>query len=82
MATFCLMAAVFVLCTTRLGPYYIVRQPMVAVAIRMICINFGATGTQLLLARNREIERQRQARKGLTVALNRALLLLREQGRP
>ena len=44
MATFLLLTAVFVLCTTRLGPYYLIRQPLVAVAVRLICISFGATG--------------------------------------
>jgi|AntAceMinimDraft_5_1070358.scaffolds.fasta_scaffold149506_1 hypothetical protein len=43
-ATFLLLTAVFVLCTTRLGAYYLIKQPLVAVAVRVICIFFGATG--------------------------------------
>jgi len=44
MATFLLLSAVFVLCTTRLGEYYLLKQPLVAAAVRWISVYYGATG--------------------------------------
>jgi len=42
--TFALLSAVFLFCTTWLGQHYHVKQPMVAIAIRVIIIHFGSTG--------------------------------------
>jgi len=46
MATFLLLSAVFVLCTTRLGEYYLLKQPLVAAAVRWISVYYGATGEE------------------------------------
>jgi glycerol uptake facilitator-like aquaporin len=46
--TFLLLAAVYVFCTTWLGSHWAVKQSLVAVAIRIICIlNGGVTGPAL-----------------------------------
>ena len=43
-ATFGLLLAVFLLCTTWFGAYYIPRMPMLAAVIRLLCVCFPATG--------------------------------------
>jgi len=46
-ATFILLAGIFVFCTTAIGRIYSVKQPLVAGTIRYCCVFYNATGPAL-----------------------------------